>query len=203
MPKKPAQKSIVDSVPSEHGTRDSKPLRAAELLSFLKQTRGIRTWTEKDLAKALKIGLSEAKEAIAALQLQGYIEAAGATGKWRITEQGDLVSGTKPPRFTRQSLEQALGELRDRIRGVNDDANADYTISDAVAFGDFLEDAARVQAAEVGIRLICRGHEQLTASAKDHRAELAFLKGLRGKTALLKIVPFEDWMRSRSHRDLL
>jgi hypothetical protein len=86
---------------------------------------------------------------------------------------------------------------------VNDDANADYTISDAVAFGDFLGDAARVQAAEVGIRLICREHEQLTASAKDHRAELAFLKGLRGKTALLKIVPFEDWMRSRSHRDLL
>ena len=89
----------------------------------------------------LKIGLSEAREAIAVLQLQGYIEAAA---KWRITDQGDLVSGTKPPRFTRRSVEQALGELRDRIRGVNDGPNAPYTISDAVAFGDFLWDAARV-----------------------------------------------------------
>ncbi|HTU48496.1 MAG TPA: hypothetical protein VMF91_25770 [Bryobacteraceae bacterium] len=99
---------------------------AAGLLSFLKQTRGIQTWTEKDLAKALKIGLSVAKEATAVLQLQGYIEPVGSTGKWRITQQGDLVSGTKPARFTRQSVEQALNELRDRIQGVSEDPNADY-----------------------------------------------------------------------------
>jgi hypothetical protein len=33
-------------------------------------------------------------------------------------------------------------------------------ISDAVAFGDFLGDAARVQAAEVGIRLTPKKDEQ-------------------------------------------
>lgn len=202
MPKNPPRPPTVESVAPDQGT-SSRPLPAAELLSFLKQTRGIQTWTEKDLVTALKIGLSEAKEAIAVLQLQGYIEPVGSTGKWRITEQGDLVSGTKPARFTRQSVEQALSKLRDRIQAVNEDSKADYKITDAVAFGDFLGDAARVQAAEVGIRLTSRGNEQFSGSAKEHRAEQAFLKALRGKTVLLKLVPFENWMRARSHQDLL
>jgi|SRR5579875_2193771 len=202
MSKNPSKHSTVETVASDHGT-SSQPIPAAELLSFLKQTRATQTWTEKDLAKALKIGLSEAKEATAVLHLQGYIEPVGSTGKWRITQQGDLGSGTKPARFTRQSVEQALNELRGRIQAVNEDPNAAYKITDVIAFGDFLGDAARVQAAEVGIRLTSRGNAQFSGSAKEHRAELAFLKGLRGKTALLKLAPYENWMRARSHRDLL
>ncbi len=206
MPRRTVQKTTstaATATTSENSS--SKPIArvpAAELLSFLKQTRGVQSWTDKDLAKALKIGLPEAKEAIAALQLQGYIEAAGATGKWRITEEGDLVSGAKTPGFTRQSVEKALDLLRDRIKAVNDDPNADYKITDAVAFGDFLTDAARVQAAEVGIRLT-RKNEQLTGSAKAHRGEIAFLKQLRGKSALLQVVPYADWMNTRSHLPLL
>ena len=206
MPKKSAQNSSAASAASRGDTPNSKSLPqvpAAELLSFLKQTRGVQTWTEKEMAKALKIGLPEAKQAIMVLQLQGYIEPAGQTGKWRITEEGDLVSGSKSPRFTRQSVEQALDELRHRIKAVNEDSNADYKISDAVAFGDFLGDAARIQAAEVGIRLTPKKPDASTASAKQQRAELAFLKQLRGKTALLHVEPYEEWMRSRSHRDLL
>ena len=176
---------------------------AAELLSFLKQTRGAQTWTQKDLAKALKTGLPEAKEATLVLQLQGYVEPAGQTGKWRITEEGDLVSGSKSPRFTRQSVEQALDELRDRIKAVNEDPNAEYKITDAVAFGDFLGDGARLQAAEVGVRLARKRSEEVTGSAKEHRAEVAFLKQLHGKTALLHVIPYEDWMSARSHRTLL
>jgi len=206
VPKKPAQNPSADGAISKADTPDSKSLPqlpAAELLSFLKQTRGVQTWTEKEMAKALKIGLPEAKQAIVVLELQGYIEPAGQTGKWRITEQGDLVSGSKSPRFTRQSVEQALDELRHRIKAVNEDSNADYKITDAVAFGDFLGDAARFQAAEVGIRLMPKKPEASTASAKQNRAELAFLKQLGGKTALLHVERYEEWMRSRSHRDLL
>lgn len=206
MPKKSAQNSPAAGAVSKDRTPDSKSLpqvSAAELLSFLKQTRGVQTWTEKDMTKALKIGLPEAKQAIVVLQLQGYIEPAGQTGKWRITEQGDLVSGAKSPRFTRQSVEQALNELGDRIKAANEDPNVPYKITDAVAFGDFLGDGARVQAAEVGIRLMLKKTEESTASSKQRRAELAFLKQLRGKTALLHAEPYEEWMRSRSHRDLL
>ena len=206
MPNKRASKSAAASPVSNPGITNSRslvPIAAAELLSFLKQTRGIQTWTDRDLAKALKIALPEAKEGIAALELQGYIEPVGQTGKWRITEQGELVSGAKPPRFTRQSVEDALDALRDRIKTVNEGSDAEYKITDAVAFGDFLGDAARVQAAQVGIRLTLKKNDQVTPSARAHRAELAFLKQLRGKTALVHVAPYEDWMRSRSHRDLL
>jgi hypothetical protein len=181
MPQKAAQSSTVDSAASDPRTPDLKSLPAVELLSFLKQTRRVQTWTEKDLAKALKIGVSQAKQAIAVLQLQGYIEPAGTTAKWRITEQGDQVAGAKPPRFTRQSVEHALNELRVRIQEVNEDTTVDYTITDAVAFGDFLGDAVRVQAAEVGIRLTPKRKEQLTASAKSTGQNWRSLNGCAGK----------------------
>ncbi len=206
MPKERSQTSSPgDAVPKAHagGSKPSPQIPAAELLSFLKEIRGLPTWTEKDLAKALKIGLAEAKEALAILQLQGYIEPAGRTGKWRVTEQGDLVSGAKSPRFTRQSVEEALAALRDRIKAVNQDPNARYRITEAIAFGDFLADAARVQAADIGIRLAPKGDAQMPTSAKEHAAEIAFLKQLRGKTPLLNVQAYEDWMGSRTHRTLL
>jgi hypothetical protein len=206
MPKERTQNPSPASAIPNGGIGSSKSfpeIPPAELLSFLKETRGVQTWTEKDLAKALKIGLAYAKDAAAVLQLQGYIEPAGRTGKWRITEQGDLVSGAKAPRLTRQSVEQALDALRDRIKAVNEDRNAAYKITQAVAFGDFLNDAARVQAPDVGIRLLPRTDSGTLASAKEHAAQLAFLKQLRGKTTLLHIQPYEDWMGSRSHQDLL
>lgn len=169
MPKEGIQSSSPgDAIPKAHAGAPKSPPRmpAAELLSFLKEIQGLTTWTEKDLAKALKIGLAEAKEAVAVLKLQGYIEPAGPTGKWGVTEQGDLVSGAKSPRFTRESVEQALATLRDRIKAVNQDPNAPYTITEAIAFGDFLADAARMQAADVGIRLARKEDAQVPASAK-------------------------------------
>lgn len=206
MPKKIRQRPAFgkESAQSEDAPKlkSAARLSPAELLSFLKQTRGVHTWTEKQLATALQIGSAEAKEAIAALQLQGYVEPAGQSGKWRITEQGDLVSGAKAPRFTRQSIDKELDHLRDRIKAVNEDPSADYKVTHAVAYGDFLSDAVRLQAAEVGIRLAPKD-EKRTGSAKEHRAEMAFLKQLRGKTQLLHIQPYEDWMASRSHRELL
>jgi len=165
---------------------------------FSKERRGAQTWTEKDLAKALKISLAEAKQAVLVLQLQRYIEPAGETGKWRISEAGDVVSGAKPPRFTRASVEKALNKVRERLQVVNADTNSEYKITSAVAFGDFLADAARVQAAEVGIQLTTRNSKESPASAKVYKTELAFLKQLRGKSTFLHIVPFEGWMRSRS-----
>lgn len=78
------------------------------------------------MSSALKISLSRAKEATAVLQLQGYIEPVGNTGKWRVSEQGDLVSGAKPPRFTPKTVQDALAGLRDRIKAANNDPNTAY-----------------------------------------------------------------------------
>jgi hypothetical protein len=170
-------------------------------LSFLKQTHG--PWTERGLAKALNLSFAEAKEAVSAMQLQGYIEPISRAQKWRTTDQGRTVSGAKSPRFTRDAIEQALAALSERIHVNNDDATSLYTVSEAVAFGDFLSDEPRVQAADVGIRLIPRKLEpDVSASAVEVKAEEAFLKQLRGRSAALHIQPYEDWMGARSHRKL-
>lgn len=69
------------------------------------------------------------------------------------------------------------------------------------ALSDHIE--ARVQAAEVGIRLARNTDKQSPASAKQHAAELAFLKQLRGKTSVLHVHTYEDWISARSHRAIL
>jgi hypothetical protein len=178
-------------------------LPVAELLSFLKQTSG--PWTERDIAKALNLSSPEAKQAVAALQLQGYAAPVGRTQKWRTTEEGQTVSGAKTPRLTHKAVEQALSTLANRIRTTNDDSSSPYSISEAVAYGDFLSgDQARVQAADVGIGLKPRkAHSEISGSAVEHRAEQAFLKQLRGKSAALHLQPYEAWMSARSHRKLL
>ena len=101
-------------------------------------------------------------------------------------------------------MEQALSALHDRIQVINEDTNAPYKVTDAVAFGDFLSDRSRLQAAAVGIRLVPRKSGKTeTETAREHAAEEAFLKQLRGKTASLHIQPYEEWMSARSHRKLL
>jgi hypothetical protein len=162
-------------------------LPVAELLSFLKQTSG--PWTERDISRALNLSSPEAKQAVAAMQLQGYIEPIGRSQKWRTTEEGQTVSGAKTPRLTRKAVEQALSTLADRIRATNDDPSSLYSISEAVAFGNFFSgEQARVQVGDVGIELRPRNADsEISGSAMGHRAEQAFLKQLRGKSAALHL----------------
>jgi hypothetical protein len=107
------------------------------------------------VSKALNISSAEAKQAIAAMQLQGYAEPIARTQRWRTTEEGLTVSGAKAARFTREAIEQALSAFRDRIQATNNNPNADYTVSEAVAFGDFLskQPATRAFAVSAGERM--------------------------------------------------
>jgi hypothetical protein len=175
---------------------------AAAAFSFLKQTKGLLTWTLYDLAKSLKISVAEGKQALAALAMQGYIKP-HERGEWLTTLAGETVSGAKSPRFTPESIEEALAALRSRIKLVNQDSQAPYKITDAAAFGDFLSGPARVQAADVGIQLVGRKSEGGEHSKKEQVARLAFLKQLRGKTQMLHVRPYQEWMGNRTHRSLL
>jgi hypothetical protein len=179
-------------------------LPASAVLSFLKQTRAAVLWTERDLANSLNIAVNEARQALAVMQLEGYVAQAREVGRWRTTPQGELVSGSKPPRFTHEGIGKALSELRERIRNTNSDPNALFQVIDAVAFGDFLNNGPRCQSADVGVRLVLRNRAQRDAeSARDKAAELVFLRELRGRSALLHLVPYGPWMSARSHRNLL
>jgi hypothetical protein len=193
----------------EHSTLPSLSAEAA--LSFLKDTKGTLTWSARDLADSLKINRREAEQVLAFLQAQGYVQPAHQRGsarnadEWMTTPAGEIVSGARPPRFTREGVEEALSALEGRIKQNNKDPQAPFHITDSVAFGDFLLlDRARVQSADVGIRLARRGASSSEPrSASDAQAERKFLRDLRAKSALLTLRPYADWMRHRSHRDLL
>lgn len=181
----------------------SIPAEAA--LSFLKDTKGALTWSVRDFADTLKINRGDAEQAIALLAAQGYVKRASGTNEWMTTPAGESVSGAKSPRFARESVKQAVDALKERIKQVNKDKKAAFRITDAVALGDFLlSDRPRVQAAEVGIGLE-RPDEAASElrSASDAKAERLFLRQLRGKTALLNLRPYAEWMSKRTHVDLL
>lgn len=183
---------------------------AAEALSFLKETKGEVNWTAKKMAASLRISSKEAVQALALLQIQGYVKAAGAN-EWLTTPEGEAVSGAKPPRFARESLEQALAALTERITEFNRDGGQEFKVTEAVAFGDFLSERAQVQAADVGVQLSRRKGQRRTEDADVSAPESAVeqagrntaLRKLRGRTALLHLRPYEAWMSHRTHRKLL
>ena len=186
-------------------------LSAEAALSFLKNTKGTLAWSTRDLTDTLKISRAEAQQVLALLQAQGYVQPAHQKGvarsadQWITTPAGETVSGAKPPRFAREGVEQALAALKDRIKQSNKNPQAPFRITGAVAFGDFLfPERAIVQSADVGLSLVRRGaSSSKPRSASDAQAERNFLRDLRAKSALLTLRPYADWMRQRSHRDLL
>ena len=182
---------------------DRVSIPVAALFSFLKETREMTTWTVRDMTKALNISQAAAKHALAILEIQGYVRRAGSK-EWMTAPAGESVSGSKLPRYSRETVERSLASFADHLKRVNQDSSAEYKIADAVAFGDFLAKRARVQAADVGIRLEPRN---LTAHhphwASEHERQKAFLKQLRGRTPLINVHPYADWMGARTHRKLL
>jgi hypothetical protein len=178
---------------------------AETALSFLKDTKGMLTWSLRDLTDTLKINRRDAEEVIAFLAAQGYVKSTNERDEWMTTSAGESVSRAKPPRLTREIVEQAVESLKGRIKEVNTESKGVFTITEAVAFGDFLlSGRPRVQPADVGIGLARRGvaaGEFQTAS--DAQTEGLFLRQLRGKTTLLSIRRYEEWMSNRSHLNLM
>jgi DNA-binding transcriptional regulator YhcF (GntR family) len=199
---RPPRASRVEQKNKKPADQTSIPAEAA--LSFLKDTKGTLTWSVRDLADSLRISRHGAQQVLPFLEAQGYVQRAKGKDEWLTSPAGESVSGAKPPRFTRESVEQAVAALKERILSANGDRKSLFRITNAVAFGDFLlKDRARVQAADVGIALAKRGGiAGEVRSASDARAERAFLRQLRGRTALLHIRPYADWMRQRSHLEL-
>jgi hypothetical protein len=182
----------------------SQTLPAAAVLSFLKDSRGALSWNIRDLRKSLNIGKGEAARVIAVLQLQGYAAPGGGSGEWLTTQNGNIVSGSKEPRFAREMVLQAISELSGRMQAVNKDLHAPYRVQTGVAYGDFLSGRERVQAADVGIQLAPRtSMKSNKISARGNAAQRAFLRVLRNKNARLALHPYGEWMSARSHRKLL
>jgi DNA-binding MarR family transcriptional regulator len=202
MPRKQTRKTQLAASKAAAEGHAIRSMPAAEALSFLRDTRGVTTWTARDMAESLKISSADAKHVIAILELQGYVKRAH-NDEWMTTLSGEEVSGSQIPRYRRERIERALEELRTRIAGLNRDPNAEYKIEQAVAFGDFLSDRPRAQSAEVGVRLLRQGDSANSNSAEERKTQAAFLRRLQGRGGLLHVRPFEEWMSERTHRKLL
>lgn len=167
------------------------------VFSFLKDTRGMISWTARDLAETLGVTLAQANDALPVLEMQGYIRSSGKD-EWLTTIEGETVSGSVAPRYQKEAVDDALVALQDRIRKLNADRGASVVVTRAIAFGDFLSDRARVQAADIGIEASARG-----TKAAPQRPSASLLSSLKAKSPMLQLHPFASWMLARTHRDLL
>ena len=204
--KKPTNANPGQASPAKSSTqRSAMPdVAAAAALNFLKETKGALTWTTQEFARGVGITVPVAGAALAVLQMQGYVKPGAHRDEWMTTLDGDTVSGATAPRFSGDTVKQALADLRARIAAVNKDAKAEFRITNAVAVGDFLGDRARVQAADVGIELARRKIGKAAAAKRISKAEeRAFLRALRGGKQMIRLVTFEDWMMEREHFKLM
>jgi len=192
-------------------TPSQAKLPAEAALSFLRDTKGSVSWHLRDMSQTLNISREEAERVVALLEIQGYVQrASGKTGEWMTTPSGETVAGAKTPRFDRETVEAALTSLRQRIEDTNRDRAAKFQITRAVAFGDFLaKGRARVQAADVGVELARKDRERTPdeiatpRSAAEGREEQHFLRLLRGRSALINMRNYSEWMWRRTHQKLL
>ena len=196
-----ANRSTKPSSTAQPNVKVSLP--AAALFSFLKETRGTPTWTLHDMTRVLNISSAAAKQALVMLEMQGYAKPTESKGEWLRTPAGESVSSSKMPRYSRESVEQSLASFADHLNRVNEDSSAEYKIAEAVAFGDFLSKRARLQAADIGIKLEPRNRAARENSASEYEHQQTFLKQLRGRTPLVNLHPYADWMSARTHRCLM
>jgi hypothetical protein len=203
----PAPKTSTDPT---RISRSRVALPAEAALSFLRDTKGVVSWSLRDLSQTLNIPREEAERVVALLQIQGYVQPEShKAGEWMTTPSGETVAGAKLPRFDRETVEAALTSLKQRIEETNKDRAAKFQITRAVAFGDFLaKDRARVQPADVGIELTRRNRQQnpdeiaAPHSAAEAREEQSFLRQLRGRSALINLRNYAEWMGNRTHQKL-
>lgn len=169
----------------------------AAVFSFLKDMRGTLTWSEENLIATLKVTRKDAAKILALLQMQGYVQKM-QTGEWLTTAAGEIVSGSKSPRFQPANIEEALASLSTRIADVNRDVRSEFKIIKSVAFGDFLGHASKCQAADVGVEL----RPRVARKERDKPQEHNFLTQLAAKNKFLRVLPYEEWMSERPHRRL-
>jgi DNA-binding transcriptional ArsR family regulator len=191
----PAGCSSSKTKPDKKQEQPLPELTRAAVLSFLKDTRGMISWTAGDLAEALGVTLAQADDALPILEMQGYVKRSGKE-EWLTTIAGESLSGSVAPRFRKEAIDEALEQLRGRIRALNADRKATATVTKAVAYGDFLSGRARVQAAEVGVELRARGRG-------ESRPDNQMLTTLRAKSPMVHVHAYESWMGKRSHRKLV
>jgi hypothetical protein len=98
MPKRTPNRTPQQSVVSpEEPSRQLPSVSTSAVFRFLKDTRGALTWKMRDFQDCLDIGAKDAKQILAILQMQAYIQQKDDTDEYLTTASGEAVSGSKFP----------------------------------------------------------------------------------------------------------
>jgi hypothetical protein len=202
MPKRSPKHTLQQDVGNrEETSRPSPSVTPSAVFSFLKDTRGALTWSIRDFQDCLNIEAKDAKQILAILQMQGYIQQKNDTDEYLTTASGEAVSGSKLPRMKSESVDEALSTIKERIAAINRDPRARFGIRKAVAFGDFMSKRAQVQAADVGVMLTRRAPP--SGNEDNDKEEKEFLKQIQARNRFVHVQRYQPWMSERTHRRLL
>jgi hypothetical protein len=133
--------------------------------------------------------------------MQGYVQQKDDIDEYLTTASGEAVSGSKLPRMKRESVEEALSTIAERIAAINRDPRAKFSIRKAVAFGDFLSKRPQVQVADVAVMLTRR--TPVSGNGNQDEEERAFLKQLQARNRFVHIQRYQPWMCERTHQKML
>jgi hypothetical protein len=158
------------------------PISAAAVRGFLQQSAEFPSWSVEDLMKALGVDKTQAKGAIAAMQMSGYVEAVG--GRFRNTDSGNAVAKVSKARPIRKATaDKALQDFLGRVRIANLESQYLYAVERAVLFGPYFEGADKIKDVDVAIALEPkeRNRGRLEEREKE-QAEEAEARGKRFKS---------------------
>jgi hypothetical protein len=166
----------------------TKPSPAAVML-FLKHAALEKEWTSADLAVALGIDRSIAKQIAEELTLLGYAELVPRKSDvLRNTLAGNTVAHAKPPRLTRAKADELLTDLTDRAAAFNLQREGTLRVASIVAFGGVNSKHEKIQDVDLGVQFEPKlGHQITDANTKD------VMNILRGRSPSLKLHSLQGW----------
>jgi hypothetical protein len=168
-------------------------ISAAAVRGFLQQSAEYDSWSAGDLAKALGIENAQAKIAIAAMQMSGYIESTGTS--FRNTEAGNAVAKvSKAKPIKKATAEKALQEFLERVRTVNLESGYLYAVERAVLFGPYLEGAEKIKDVDITVELAAKERNLAKLEAREKKqGDEAEANGKRFKS----FVDRRAWSRNK------
>lgn len=155
-------------------------LPVLEVRRFLRDTMHNYGWDRRALKTMLKLSDRRCAEVLRSLSEEGYIEASpNFRGAWRNTTKGNaLASASAAKSLRRQTADQKLSELLDRVHFVNSPAcDFLYWVEEVALFGSMLKQQQSVNDIDVCVRMRRKLDGDAYSKAADLRRRMAREQG--------------------------
>ncbi|HLH02729.1 MAG TPA: hypothetical protein VKX25_08160 [Bryobacteraceae bacterium] len=155
-------------------------LPVLEVRRFLRETMHDHGWGRQTLKAVLKLSDRHCAAVLRSLAEEGYIEASPSfRGAWRNTTKGNaLASASAAKSLRRQTADQKLRELLDRVHFVNSPAcDFLYWVEEVALFGSMLKQQQSVNDIDVCVRIERKLDGEEYSKAADLRRRMAREQG--------------------------